>query len=119
MASVNKCILIGNCGGDPEMKSFDSGDTIAKINLAMSESYKNSQGEKIESTIWLPIVFKKKIAEIVEKWVKKGDQLYIEGRITTRTYDDKDGNKKYITEIVATEMKMLNKKKETEDNLTS
>jgi single-strand DNA-binding protein len=107
MAGVNKVILIGNLGKDPEIRRLDTGRAVANFSLATSETYKNKNGEKVTSTEWHNIVLWTPLAEIAEKYLHKGNQVYIEGKITTRTYDDKDGNKKYITEIVGREMTLL------------
>jgi single-strand DNA-binding protein len=104
---VNKVILIGNLGKDPEVKHLDNGTVLARFPLATSETYKNKDNEKVTSTEWHNIVLFNRQAEIAEKYVKKGDALYLEGRIRTRSYDDKDGNKKYITEIIGNNMQML------------
>lgn len=104
---VNKVILIGNVGKDPEVKHLENGNTLAKFSLATSEVYKNKENEKVTSTEWHNIIIFSRLAEIVEKYVKKGDALYLEGRIRTRSYEDKDGVKKYITEIIANNMQML------------
>jgi len=111
---VNKVILIGNVGRDPEVRYFDNGLAKAQFSLATTETYKNKEGQKIVQTEWHTIVMWRKLAEIVEKYVKKGDKLYIEGKIKTRSYDDKEGNKKYITEILAENMQMLGSKKTSE-----
>ncbi|MFP4018619.1 MAG: single-stranded DNA-binding protein [Bacteroidales bacterium] len=104
---VNKVILIGNVGKDPEVKHLDNGNVMAKFPLATSEVYKNKENEKVTSTEWHNIIIFSKLAEVVEKYVKKGDALYLEGRIRTRSYEDKDGVKKYITEIIVNNMQML------------
>lgn len=114
--SVNKVILIGNVGKDPDIRYLDSGVAIARFPLATSETYKNREGEKITTTEWHNIVLWRALAEVAEKFVKKGSQLFIEGRIRTRSYDDKDGNKKYVTEIVADTMQMLGKKQESDQH---
>ncbi len=103
---VNKVILIGNVGKDPEVKHLDSGLTITKFPLATSETYRKDN-EKVTSTEWHNIVLFKGQAEVAEKYVKKGDALYIEGKIRTRSWDDQDGNKRYMTEIVGNNMQML------------
>lgn len=104
---VNKVILIGNVGKQPEIRRLDSGVGVANFPLATSETYKNKNGEKVTDTTWHNIVIWRGLAEVVEKFVKKGDQLYLEGKITTRSWDDKDGNKRYTTEIVVNNMQML------------
>lgn len=114
--SVNKVILIGNVGKDPDIRYLDSGVAIARFPLATSETYKNKEGEKVTTTEWHNIVLWRGLAEVAEKYVKKGSQLFIEGRIRTRSYDDKEGNKKYVTEIVADTMQMLGKKSETDSH---
>src|SRR6056297_2812825 len=103
---VNKVILIGNVGKDPEVKHLDNGMVITKFTLATSETY-TKENEKVTTTEWHNIVLFKGQAEVAEKYVKKGDPLFIEGRIRTRSWDDKDGNKRYITEIIGTSMQML------------
>jgi len=108
--SVNKAILVGYVGNDPEIRYLDSGTPVCTFRLATSEVYKNKNGEKVTTTEWHNIVLWRGLAEIAEKYVKKGMQLYIEGRIRTRSWDDKDGNKRYTTEIVADNMQMLSKK---------
>ena len=105
--SVNKVILVGNVGKDPEVRHLDSGVAVANLPLATSESYIAKNGDKVTTTEWHNIVLWRGLAEVAEKYVKKGRQLYIEGRIRTRSYDDKDGNKRYITEIYADNMQML------------
>jgi single-strand DNA-binding protein len=112
MASVNKVILIGNVGKDPEIRRLDSGMKIAKFSLATHESYKNKDGEKAEQTEWHNIVILRDgLAEIAEKFLEKGKQIYVEGRIRTRNWDDRDGNKKCMTEIIAENFIMLGRKK--------
>lgn len=110
--SVNKAILVGNVGNDPEVRHLEAGTPVANFSLATSESYKNKEGERITQTEWHNIVVWRGLAEVVEKYVKKGQQLYIEGRIRTRSWEDKDGNKRYTTEIVADTMQMLGRKGE-------
>ena len=98
--SVNKAIILGNVGNDPEIKTFDNGNKVANFSIATSEKWKNKEGEQQEQTEWHSVAVFGKLADIVEKYVKKGQQLYIEGKIKTRSWDDSDGNKKYMTEIV-------------------
>lgn len=104
---VNKVILIGNVGADPEVRYLDGGVAVANLRLATTESYKNKNGEKVDQTEWHNIVLWRNLAEIVEKYVKKGMRLYIEGRIRTRSWDDQNGAKRYTTEIYADNMQML------------
>jgi single-strand DNA-binding protein len=108
--SVNKVILVGNVGKDPEIRHLDTGVAVANFPLATSETYTAKNGEKVTTTEWHNIVLWRGLAEVAEKYVTKGRQLYIEGRIRTRSYDDKDGNKRYITEIYGDTMQMLGTK---------
>jgi single-strand DNA-binding protein len=108
--SINKVILVGNVGKDPVIRYFDKGVAKVTFPLATSESYTNQQGETITSTEWHNIVLWRAMAEVAEKTVKKGSQLYIVGKIKTRSYVDKDGNNKYITEILADTFLVLDKK---------
>ena len=108
--SVNKVILVGNVGKDPESRHLDSGVSVASFPLATSESYTAKNGEKVTTTEWHNIVLWRGLADVAEKYVTKGRQLYIEGRIRTRSYDDKDGNKRYTTEIYGDVMQMLGSK---------
>ena len=108
MASVNKVILVGNLGADPEVRYMTNGDAVANIRMATTESWKDKNtGEKKEATEWHRVVFYRKLAEIVEKYLKKGSAVYIEGRIRTRKWQDKEGQERYTTEIEANEMQML------------
>ena len=106
MSSVNKVILIGNVGKDPEVKELKNGK-VSNMVLATSEKYTDKNGERQEKTEWHNIVVYGKLVDIVEKWVKKGDKLYIEGSITTRKWEDKQGNDRYTTEVKAFNMTML------------
>ena len=110
--SVNKVILVGNLGKDPELRYTASGAAVANFSLATVNNFKNQDGEK--ETTWHNIVAWKQLAEICGKYLQKGKQVYIEGRIQHRSYDDKDGNKKYITEIVAENMQMLGSKSDND-----
>ena len=107
----NKVQLIGNLGNNPEIINLDSGKKIAKFSIATNESYKNAKGEKIEDTQWHNLMAWGKTADIIEQYLKKGNEVAIEGRLTNRSYDDKEGNKRYITEIVVNELLMLGSKK--------
>ena len=104
---INKVILIGNVGKDPEVRHLDSGIAVTTFPLATSETYKNKEGQKVTNTEWHNVVLWRGLAEIAEKYVKKGNPLYIEGKIRTRSWDDKDGNKRYTTEIVASDVQFL------------
>jgi single-strand DNA-binding protein len=106
----NKVQLIGNLGNTPEIITLDSGKKLAKFSIATNESYKNTDGEKITETQWHNVVAWNKTAEIVEKYLDKGKEIAIEGKLTSRSYDDKDGNKRYITEVVVNELLMLGSK---------
>ncbi|MCF6212606.1 MAG: single-stranded DNA-binding protein [Flavobacteriaceae bacterium] len=106
----NKVQLIGNLGNAPEIITLDSGKKLAKFSIATNESYKNAQGEKVQDTQWHHVIAWNKTAEIVEKYLDKGKEVAIEGKLTTRSYDDKDGNKRYITEVVCNELLMLGSK---------
>ncbi|MBY0578731.1 MAG: single-stranded DNA-binding protein [Burkholderiales bacterium] len=107
MASVNKAILIGNLGKDPEVRYSPDGSAIANITIATTESWKDKSGEKQEKTEWHRVAFFGKLAEIAGEYLKKGSQVYVEGRIQTRKWQDKDGQDRYTTEIVADKMQML------------
>lgn len=107
MASVNKVILVGNLGRDPEIRYMPSGEPVANITIATSSKYKNKSGEMVEETEWHRVTFFGKLAEIVGQYLKKGRSVYVEGRIKTRKYTDKDGIEKYATDIIANEMQML------------
>ena len=106
----NKVQLIGNLGMNPEIKNLDSGKKLAKFSIATNESYKNAKGEKIEDTQWHNLIAWGKTADIIEKYLQKGNEVAVEGKLTNRSYDDKDGNKRYITEIVVNEILMLGNK---------
>lgn len=108
--ALNKIMLIGNLGQDPEVKVFDDGGKIANISVATSEKYKNRNGELVESTEWHNVVFSGKVADVVDKYLHKGSKVYVEGKLTTRKYTDKEGVEKYITEIRAFNMQMLDSK---------
>ena len=110
MAGVNKVILIGNLGKDPEVRYLDSGVAVANFSLATTESYKNKEGERVSQTEWHNVVLWRGLAEVAEKWLKKGSSVYIEGKIRNRKWEDKDGNTRYTTEILADNMTMLGKK---------
>ncbi len=108
MASVNKVILVGNLGADPETRYMPNGDAVANVRLATTESWKDkATGEKREITEWHRVVFYRKLAEIVGQYLKKGSAVYVEGRIRTRKWQDKEGQERYTTEIEASEMQML------------
>ncbi|WP_139957305.1 single-stranded DNA-binding protein [Flavicella sediminum] len=103
----NKVQLIGHLGNDPEIINLESGKKLAKFSLATNDSYTNANGEKVDSTEWHNLVMWNKTAEVVEKYLKKGQEIAIEGKLTTKSYDDKQGNKRYITEVVVSELLMF------------
>jgi single-strand DNA-binding protein len=107
MASVNKVILIGNLGADPETRYLPSGDAVTNIRIATTENWKDKSGEKQEHTEWHRIAFFGKTAEIAGEYLKKGSPVYVEGRIRTRKWQDKEGQDRYSTEIVADRMQLL------------
>jgi single-strand DNA-binding protein len=113
MAGINKAIIVGNLGKDPEMRYMPDGRAVASFSIATSEEWKDkATGEKKERTEWHRIVAYDKLGEICGEYLSKGKQVYIEGRIQTRSWDDKDGNKRYSTEIIALTMQMLGSKGE-------
>tara|TARA_B110000971_G_C19990480_1_gene491724 strand:- start:902 stop:1237 length:336 start_codon:yes stop_codon:yes gene_type:complete len=103
----NRVQLIGNLGNNPEMITLESGKKIAKFSIATNESYKNSQGEKVTDTQWHNVVAWNKTAEIIERYLEKGTEVAIEGKLTSRSYETKEGEKKYITEVVCNEIVLL------------
>ena len=107
---VNKVILLGNVGKDPEVKYFDNDVAVASFSIATSETYKDKEGNKQTKTEWHNIVAWRWLAKLAENYIKKGTQIYVEGKLTTRSWDDKDGNKRYTTEIVANSIQLLGKK---------
>ena len=106
----NKVQLIGNLGNDPEIINLESGKTLAKFSIATNESYKNAKGEKITDTQWHNVVAWGKTAQIIDKYVTKGKEVAIEGKLTSRSYETKEGEKRYITEVVCNELMMLGNK---------
>jgi single-strand DNA-binding protein len=108
-AMKNRVQLIGHVGNDPEIKTFEGGKTLANLTIATNDSYKNEKGEKVEKTEWHKIVAWGKTAEIIEKFVTKGKEIAIDGKLTHRSYEDKNGEKRYITEVVASEVMLLGK----------
>ena len=114
MAGVNKVILVGNLGKDPEVRYLDSGVAVANFSLATTENYKNKEGERVSQTEWHNIVLWRGLAEVAEKWLKKGSSVYVEGKIRTRKWEDKEGNTRYSTEILGDNMTMLGGKPTSE-----
>ena len=111
-ALKNKVQLIGNLGSAPEVKTTESGKKLAKFNLATHETYRNTKGEKVTETTWHNLVAWGKVAELVEKFLTKGKEVAIEGKLINNSYTDKDGNKKYSTEVQVSEILMLGSKAE-------
>ncbi len=105
----NKVQLIGHVGNEPEIKTFDGGKKLANITLATNEVYYKENGDKVEQTEWHRVIAWGKTAETIEKYVIKGNQIAIEGKLTHRSYDDKNGEKRYVTEVVANELLLLGK----------
>lgn len=105
----NKVQLIGHLGNDPEIKNFETGKKLATLTLATNEVYKNDKGEKVEETQWHKVVAWNKNAEIIEKYVTKGKEIAVEGKLVHRSYDDKNGEKRYVTEVVVNELLLLGK----------
>lgn len=115
MASLNKVLLIGNLGADPETRYTTSGDAVTNIRLATTETWKDKQsGEQKEATEWHRVVFYNRLAEVAGQYLKKGSQVYIEGKVKTRKWQDKDGQDRYTTEVQASEMKMLGGRRDGE-----
>jgi single-strand DNA-binding protein len=107
MAGVNKVILVGNLGKDPEIRHLDNGIAVANFSLATTESYTNKQGERVNQTEWHNIVLWRGLADVAEKYLKKGNSIYVEGKINTRKWEDKEGVTRYSTDIIADKMTML------------
>ncbi len=120
MAGINKVILVGNLGKDPEVRYLEGGTAVANFPIATSETYKDkNSGEKKTSTEWHNVVLWRGLAEIAEKYLRKGSQVYIEGKLKTRQWQDKDGNNRYTTEVVGDNLQMLGKKDENSSNVSN
>lgn len=119
MASVNKVILIGNLGKDPKTRYMSNGEAVTNITLATTDSWKDKNGEKQEKTEWHRVTFYRKLAEIAGEYLKKGKPVYIEGRLETRKWTDKEGVERYTTDIIATDMKMLGGKSSTDNSAST
>ena len=117
MSGVNKVILIGNLGKDPEVRYLDNGVAVANISLATSESYKNKEGERITQTEWHDVVLWRGLAEVAEKFLKKGSSVYIEGKLRTNKWVDKDENNRYKTEVLADKLTMLGKSNSPDNSI--
>ena len=115
MSGINKVILVGHLGKDPEVRHLEGGVSVASFPLATSETY-NKDGRKIEQTEWHNIVMWRGLADVAAKFLQKGKQVYIEGKLRSRNYEDKEGNKRYVTEIVAENFTMLGRKSENENH---
>ena len=116
MASVNKAIIIGNVGRDPEVRHIPSGQQVASFSVATTERW-NKDGQQQEKTEWHPVVAWGKLAELVAQYVKKGSRVYVEGKLSTKSWDDKDGSKRYKTEIIAQQVQFLSYSKERDTTL--
>lgn len=108
-AMKNKVQLIGHVGQDPEVKDLEGGKKVANLTIATNDYYINDKGEKVENTEWHKVAAWGKIAEIIEKYVVKGKEIVVEGKLTHRSYEDKDGTKRYVTEVVANDILLLGK----------
>lgn len=115
MASVNKVIVLGNLGKDPELRHLPNGDAVCNFSLATTESWKDKDGNKQDKTEWHNVVIFRKLAEIAGEYLKKGRPVYIEGRLQTRKWQDKEGKDRYTTEIVADQMQMLGSRDEAKE----
>lgn len=115
MANLNKIMLIGRAGQDPQVRTFTNNDKVANLTLAVSERYNNRQGELVENTTWFNLVFSGKLADIVEQFVHKGDLLYVEGKVRNRKYIDANNFERSISEVVCNGMQMFSAKKEEDD----
>ncbi|MDR1984869.1 MAG: single-stranded DNA-binding protein [Prevotellaceae bacterium] len=114
--TLNKVMIIGNAGKDPELRHLDNGVSVVTLPVATTERYKDRNGEVKEQTEWHNVVFWRLLAEFTEKYVRKGSQLFIEGRLRTRNWEDQSGNKKYVTEIVADNIRLLGRRPENNNN---
>ena len=108
-ALKNKVQLIGRLGQDPEIVTFNDGNKMAKFSLATDDSYKDKNGNKVERAYWHNIVVKNGLVKVVEEYITKGQEIAIEGKLTNRVWEDKDGNKRYVTEVICNELLMLSK----------
>lgn len=119
MSGVNKVILVGNLGADPEVRTLESGAKVARLRVATAETYKDKNGEKVTQTEWHTVNVWKGLADVAEKYLKKGSQVYIEGKIKSRTWKDKEGVDKYTTEILGDNLTMLGSKMSEGNNQQS
>lgn len=116
MASVNKVILLGHLGRDPETRSMPNGEAVTNVSLATSESWKDKSGERQERTEWHRLTFYRRLAEVAGQYLKKGSQIYVEGKLQTRKWQDRDGVDRYTTEIICDHLTMLGGPKKTDDD---
>ena len=119
MSGVNKVILIENLGKDPEVRYLDNGVAVANLSLATSENYKNKQGERVTQTEWHDVVLWRGLAEVAEKYLKKGSSVYVEGKLRTNKWVDKDENTRYKTEVLADKLTMLGRSQNQEQSTES
>lgn len=119
MRGLNKVTLIGNIGKDPDIQLLDNAIKVAKVTLATTETYRDINGQVQSCTDWHNLVLWRGLAELAEKYLRKGSMVYVEGKLKTRSFDDKDGQKRYVTEIVVEQVLMLDKKTETNTNDTN
>ena len=116
MSGVNKVILIGNLGKDPEVRYLDNGVAVANLSLATTENYKNKEGERVSQTEWHDIVLWRGLAEVAEKYLKKGSSVYVEGKLRTNKWVDKEENTRYKTEVLADKLTMLGRSNNKENS---
>lgn len=116
MAGINKVILVGNLGKDPEVRTTQGGSQVARFSIATSEVYTNKEGQRVENTEWHNIVLWRGLAGVAEKYLKKGNKVYIEGKLRTRQYEDKEGIKRYTTDIEGTDLLLLDRPANTNGN---
>ncbi|MBC7920772.1 MAG: single-stranded DNA-binding protein [Ferruginibacter sp.] len=107
MAGVNKVILVGNLGKDPEVRHLEADKKVAKFTLATTEAYRDRNGQRVENTEWHHVEFWGPVTEVIEKYLKKGSQVYVEGKLRTRSYEDKEGVKKYVTEVIGQNLTLI------------
>ena len=114
---INKVTLVGRLGKDPEVRHFDNNSSVCNFTIATSESYTDKEGQRVEQTEWHNLaIWRKGLVDVAEKYLKKGHLLYVEGKLRTRSWDDKDGNKRYTTEVVVDSFKMLEKRESSSNN---
>lgn len=118
-AMKNRVQLIGNLGATPEVRNLNSGKKVAQFSMATSETYKNSAGERVQDTQWHQVVAWNKLAEVVENYLDRGKRVAVEGKLVYRSYEDKNGVKRYVTEIVASDILMLDKKEKVDTELVA